>query len=144
MVAHPDDESFGLGAILDRFVTTGARASVLCFTHGEASTLHGVVGDLREIRTTELAEAAGRTLGLDVLAWTLPDDVAGHLNAEFGTAFAGRPDDAASLRIRVDRQRQLQAIRAHPSHVGPGSVLWRRLELLGDTEQLTWLLCHRP
>lgn len=46
VVAHPDDESFGLGAILDSFARSGAAVSVLCLTHGEASTLHGVSGDL--------------------------------------------------------------------------------------------------
>lgn len=63
VVAHPDDESFGLGAILSAFAGSGAEVSVLCFTHGEASTLHGVEGDLRELRAGELQEAAAR-LGL--------------------------------------------------------------------------------
>lgn len=63
VVAHPDDESFGLGAVLSTFVDEGARGSVLCFTHGEASTLHGVAGELRQIRTAELHAAAG-ALGL--------------------------------------------------------------------------------
>jgi LmbE family N-acetylglucosaminyl deacetylase len=63
VVAHPDDESFGLGAVIDRFVTAGAAVSVLCFTHGEASTLHGVDGDLATLRAGELA-AAARVLGI--------------------------------------------------------------------------------
>ena len=40
MVAHPDDETFGLGAVADSFTTGGAAVHVLCFTHGEASTLN--------------------------------------------------------------------------------------------------------
>jgi hypothetical protein len=44
VVAHPDDESFGLGAILDAFTAAGATVEVLCLTHGEASTLHGAPG----------------------------------------------------------------------------------------------------
>ncbi len=48
VVAHPDDESFGLGAVLSSFVDAGADVSVLCFTQGEASTLHGVEGDLAD------------------------------------------------------------------------------------------------
>src|SRR5512146_1948099 len=40
--AHPDDESFGLGAVLDAFGAQGTRLAVLCLTHGESSTLHGV------------------------------------------------------------------------------------------------------
>lgn len=63
VVAHPDDESFGLGAVLSTFVDGGARGGVLCFTHGEASTLHGVAGELRRIRTAEL-HCAADALGL--------------------------------------------------------------------------------
>jgi LmbE family N-acetylglucosaminyl deacetylase len=66
VVAHPDDESFGLGAILSAFAAAGSSVSVLCFTHGEASTLHGVDGDLREIRARELADAAA-CLGVDTV-----------------------------------------------------------------------------
>jgi hypothetical protein len=42
----------------------------------------------------------------------------------------------------VHRERQLQAVRAHPSQAVPGSVLWRRLELLGDREHLRWLVAE--
>lgn len=63
VVAHPDDESFGLGAVLACFVAAGADVSVLCLTRGEASTLHGVSGDLAAIRAKELEEAA-RELGI--------------------------------------------------------------------------------
>jgi LmbE family N-acetylglucosaminyl deacetylase len=206
VVAHPDDESFGLGAVLARFVARNAAPSVLCFTHGEASTLHGVDGDLRELRAAELATAAellglagvellheadgglsdvapghltravldladrtgadgllafdvtgvtghpdhiaataaavdaGRLAGLPVLGWTLPSDVAESLNVEFGASFAGRPAAQLHLVLQVERDHQLSAVRAHPSQAVPGSVLWRRLELLGDREYLTWLV----
>lgn len=205
VVAHPDDESFGLGAVLAEFVAAGATPAVLCFTHGEASTIHGVEGDLRVIRSAELAEAArllglagvdlldepdgglatvaperlaaavretaqrraadglivfdtngitghpdhqaatraaigaGGTARLPVLAWALPDEVASALNTEYGAPFAGRPPAEIDLTVRVRRDRQLDAVRAHPSQAVPGSVLWRRLELLGDVEHLVWL-----
>ncbi len=58
VVAHPDDESFGLGAVLDAFGRAGSTVTVLCFTAGEASTLHGVAGDLRALRAAELQGAA--------------------------------------------------------------------------------------
>ncbi len=56
--AHPDDESFGLGAVLAALTATGTSSSVMCFTHGEASTLGLDVGDLRLVRVGELAAAA--------------------------------------------------------------------------------------
>jgi len=58
VIAHPDDESFGLGAIIDQLTARAVPAAVLCFTHGEASTLRARPGDLRRIRTQELADAA--------------------------------------------------------------------------------------
>ena len=57
VVAHPDDESFGLGAIIDAFTRQGTAVDVLCFTQGEASTL-GASPDLAVIRAEELHAAA--------------------------------------------------------------------------------------
>ncbi len=208
VVAHPDDESFGLGAVVDRFVESGAAVSVLCFTQGEASTLHGVDGDLSQIRAAELAAAAavlgitdvrllsypdgrlrdvaigelaelvvaealarradgllvfdasgvtghpdhvrataaaldaGHQLGLGVLAWTLPNPLPSQLAAEFGTGFTGHDPSDVDVVLPVTRTHQLEAVTRHPSQAVPGSVLWRRLELLGDVEHLRWL--RRP
>jgi LmbE family N-acetylglucosaminyl deacetylase len=203
--AHPDDESFGLGAVLSAFAERGVRTSVLCLTHGEASTLGADAGDLHTIRERELSSAAGslgvgrvrllaftdgkladepiadlcsevrtaveeegadlllvldeggvtghpdhmratdaaRIVGeqdaLPVLAWTLTDEVAHRLTAEFPADFVGRPADAIDLSIEVDRTRQLEAIHCHASQANENPVLWRRLELQGDREVLRWL-----
>jgi len=205
VVAHPDDESFGLGAILDAFAEAGARVDVLCLTHGEASTLHGAPGDLASLRGAELTEAAealgvtnttlrdhpdgslgevcrtmlatevvavidsahtegllvfdsagvtghpdhmaataagllaAEMLNLPVLGWTLPEGVAAQLNQELGSSFIGHRDEDIDLRLTVDRVRQRVASRAHVSQALPSSVLWRRLDLLGDIESLRWL-----
>lgn len=207
VVAHPDDESFGLGAVLATLTAT-SRVAVLCFTHGEASTLHGAdPGDLHSIRTAELtaaaaalhltavtlldypdgslagqpaaeladavvaaaeradatalivfdpsgvtghpdhraatgaAVAAATRLGLPVLAWTLPGEVAEVLNDEFGATFHGHPASAVDIELPVDRSQQLDAIGCHRSQVVAGGVLWRRVELLGSVEHLRWI--HR-
>jgi LmbE family N-acetylglucosaminyl deacetylase len=210
VVAHPDDESFGLGAVISTFIAAGARVDVLCFTKGEASTLRGVEGDLAEIRRGELTAAArelgittvhlldypdGRltdedltelsehvleaardagsegllvfdttgitghvdhmratqaavvaapVLGLDVLAWTLPDDVAASLREMFGADFQGRPPGLIDFVIPVDRERQQSAVHCHPSQAVPSSALWERLDLLGDLEHLRWLVRQAP
>ena len=207
VVAHPDDESFGLGAVLDAFRRAGATVSVLCLTHGEASALRGVSGDLAELREREFRDAAealgvrtatlleyadgelGRAaealveevvaaaaetkaeglvvfdrtgvtghadhvaataaavraaerLELPVLGWTVPTSVARQLNEELDTTFVGSDPDVVDLAVPVDRDRQRIASLAHASQAIPTSVLWRRLELLGDVEHLRWL--HRP
>ena len=208
MLAHPDDESFGLGGVLAAFVDQATRARVLCFTHGEASTLGASAGPLGERRAAEL-EAAARVLGVDdvelhaypdgqlgqvpveeliahisdqagdaellltfdaegitahpdhvaatdaalayaagrhlpVLGWALPETVAAQLNAELATSFVGRAPGELDLSIRVDRARQRDAIACHASQSSDNPVLWRRLDLLGDTEHLRWLVSPPP
>ena len=205
VVAHPDDESFGLGAVLSAFTDAGADVKVFCFTHGEASTLHGVAGDLNQVRAEELADAgailgvtttmakgyadgtlastcptrmagdvldaarsfapdglcvfdpsgvtghpdhaaasaaalsAADVLDLPVVGWTLPAAVAKALNDERGTAFTGHRDDEVDFVVHVARDRQYAAAAAHVSQALPTSVLWRRLDLLGDVEALRCL-----
>lgn len=204
VVAHPDDESFGLGAILDGFARQGADVSVLCLTKGEASTL-GNHADLSQVRAQELRDAAkelgigsavlldyrdgllsdvvekiltaevfrevrdrpvdgllvfdpsgltghpdhvaatgaalaaAQKLDLPVLGWTIPVEVADTLNVEFKAGFIGHRDDEVDVVIEVDRDRQRSASLCHESQAVPGSVLWRRLELLGNSEYLRWL-----
>jgi N-acetylglucosamine malate deacetylase 2 len=58
VIAHPDDASLGLGAILDAFVFAGVDVEVLCLTHGQAWTLEGAPGDLAALRGAEQASAA--------------------------------------------------------------------------------------
>ena len=205
VVAHPDDESFGLGAIIDTFVRAGSAVHVLCLTRGEASTLGGENEDLGGVRRrelqqagaalgvahaelltfpdgglanvpeTELADVVRRALrdhrpagllvfdpdgitghpdhqtatriatkvateaGLPVLAWSLPREVADQVNAELGTGFAGHAPDELDIALPCDRTTQRVAVLAHATQAVPGSPLWRRLELLGDTEWLRWL-----
>ena len=67
VVAHPDDESFGLGAIIDRMTSAGAAVHVLCYTRGEASTLNQTGADLLRQRARELRQA-GAALGVSTVA----------------------------------------------------------------------------
>jgi LmbE family N-acetylglucosaminyl deacetylase len=125
-VAHPDDESFGLGALLSALASEDRAVRVLCFTHGEASTV-GAHLELGAIRHTELEDAA-QALGVggvvlhDLPDGGLEDQAAGTLDAmieaqlERGTAaivtfepngVTGHPDhraaSAAALRVANDR-----------------------------------------
>jgi LmbE family N-acetylglucosaminyl deacetylase len=112
--AHPDDESFGLGAVLHAFAASGTQLAVLCFTHGEASTLHGVDGDLNTIRAAELA-GASRHLGVGRVE--LLDHPDGALAAQPREALVGRVVDLAA---DVDADELLVfddgGITGHPDH----------------------------
>ncbi len=97
VVAHPDDESFGLGGVLGLLVDHGIAVDVLCLSHGEASTL-GAAEDLGEVRERELRHAAA-VLGVDrVWLHGLPD---GHL-ATHGERIAYLVDRAVAGRDRAE------------------------------------------
>jgi LmbE family N-acetylglucosaminyl deacetylase len=92
VVAHPDDETFGLGAVIGALVTGGAVVHVLCYTHGEASTLNETHADLHRARESELRQA-GAELG--VASVTLLDYPDGRLAETDPAELAARAAAAA-------------------------------------------------
>jgi N-acetyl-1-D-myo-inositol-2-amino-2-deoxy-alpha-D-glucopyranoside deacetylase len=67
VLAHPDDESFGLGGTLALYARKGYDVSLVCATRGEVGTVDAEhmrgYKDIADMRTAELACAAG-LLGL--------------------------------------------------------------------------------
>lgn len=61
VVAHPDDESFELGAVVDAFTAAGSEVNVLCLTEGDAAAGQGAAPS--RARRDQLA-AASRALGV--------------------------------------------------------------------------------
>lgn len=132
--AHPDDESFGLGAVLSHLVAQGTVTRALCFTHGEASTL-GPAADLGSLRAAELA-AAGAVLGLTgttlldypdgALAAAPLAELAGHVEREAAAA-------GADLLVVFDEA----GITGHPDHRRATAAALEAAERL-DLAVLAW------
>lgn len=81
VVAHPDDESFGLGGLIGAFAEAGSEVTVECLTRGESSTLGAADVDLAAIRSGELGVAARRLGVADIALHDLPDGrLARHLS----------------------------------------------------------------
>jgi len=104
--------------------------------------LTGVTGHPDHAHATAAATRAADTLDLPVLGWTVPGTVAATLRDEHGAPFDGYHETEIDLVVTVDRSLQSKAVECHPSQAVPGSVMWRRIELLGDREHLRWL--RRP
>jgi LmbE family N-acetylglucosaminyl deacetylase len=68
--AHPDDETFAIGATLAGYSDSGVRCSLYCATDGDAGRSSGVPvssrAELATVRRAEL-EAACKILGVDLL-----------------------------------------------------------------------------
>jgi N-acetylglucosamine malate deacetylase 2 len=93
VIAHPDDESFGLGAVIDRLAAAGAGVHILCYTHGGASTLNQTHADLHRARGTKLREAAAELGAARVTLLDYPD---GGLDGTPAAELAGHVTDAAA------------------------------------------------
>lgn len=135
VVAHPDDESSGLGAVLEELITHGARASVLCFTRGGASTLHGSPGELAVTRSQEM-HGASAALGVsrvelhdypDGNLGAVPlDELAGHILRLIGEE---RPShlmvfDLGGVTRHPDHHRATQAALAAAGVAGLPVLAW--------------------
>ena len=114
VVAHPDDESFGLGAIISQMTATGAAAHILCDTHGEASTLNENRADLDTEREVELRHASTQLAAASVTLLGYPD---GGLAAIQPTALAAHAVELA-VRHRPDGLLVVDdtGVTSHPDH----------------------------
>src|SRR5262245_14074150 len=112
VVAHPDDETFGLGALLSNLASEGREVRVLCFTHGEASTI-GATDALGEIRGRELF-AAARVLGVGPV--TLLDYPDGGLAAIADVELDTRIDEWLTTEVAAVIVLEPQGVTGHPDH----------------------------
>lgn len=111
IVAHPDDESFGLGAVLSTLVDAGASVALVCLTHGEASTL-GARADLGVVRDLEL-RAAAVELGLaDVTLFDHPDGRLAEVDHDELVAVVEEHLAGVDLVVAFDTQ----GVTGHPDH----------------------------
>ena len=112
--AHPDDESFGLGAVIAALTERGDTVNVLCFTRGEASTL-GVDGDdLVSVRAAELA-AAGAALGVErVEMLDYPDGALSEVDLDELAGHVGRVAEVVGARSLLVFDHG--GVTGHPDH----------------------------
>jgi LmbE family N-acetylglucosaminyl deacetylase len=108
---------------------------VLCFTHGEASTLHGVGGDLNAVRAAEL-DCAGRVLGVERVV--LLDHADGGLADVRDVALAAEAErtarevsatlllvfDEGGVTGHPDHQRATEAARVAGARLGLPVLAW--------------------
>jgi LmbE family N-acetylglucosaminyl deacetylase len=136
--AHPDDESFGLGAVLDTFAAQGAAVSLLCFTDGAASTLGADGSPLQQRRADELRCAAA-ALGLDRVQ--MGDHPDGHL-CEIAIADLAAEVTEVATRVGADLLVVFDdgGITGHPDHV---CATRAALEATPALPVLAWALAER-
>jgi LmbE family N-acetylglucosaminyl deacetylase len=136
--AHPDDESFGLGAVISTLVDRGATVDLVSLTRGEASTLGASAVDLADARGHELMAAAAE-LGIgEVHLFDHPD---GHLST---VALADLAADIQPLAAGRDLLLVFDegGITGHPDHIHATSSAMAVADRL-DLPVVAWTLDHR-
>ena len=114
VVAHPDDESFGLGALLSTFEASGAEPAVLCFTPGEASALQA-----SPVTCSQCARRSciGQPTCLGIDGVDLRDEPNGGLAARGQETLAAAVRDAVTRRVCDGMVAfDLGGVTGHPDH----------------------------
>ncbi len=125
VVAHPDDETFGLGAVLSAFVDAGTGVAVVSFTRGEASTLGESEADLARLREQEF-RAAAAVLRIEVAAICHhPDGGLADVELEKLGSILDDHADGVELVLVFDED----GITGHPDHrrATEAAVAWARV-----------------
>lgn len=145
-LAHPDDESFGLGGTLALYARRGVQVHLAVGTGGEAGTVapEFLRGDrtVSQVRQAEL-DCAARTLGLaSVIHLGFRDSgMAGSADNRHPEALAAAPVDQVAARlVREIRRIRPQVILTHdprggyghPDHVAMHRAALRAFHLAAD------------
>lgn len=150
ILAHPDDESFGMGGTLARYADEGVEVHLLCATGGENGTvdpelLNGYAS-IAELREHELRCAAEK-LGLASVT------MGGYRDSGMaGTEANEHPDCLIVQPVEVVARHFAQVIRKvrpqvvvthdpiggykHPDHIACNRAALRAFDLAGDPEAL--------
>lgn len=133
VIAHPDDEAFGMAGTLAKYSAAGARTALVCATRGEAGQSTGLAATreaLAALRSEELRCSAA-TLGVDELILLDYSDGGGErwdldaLAAELAAAARRIGPDVV---ITFDDQ----GITRHPDHMAVHRAVRLALEAAAD------------
>ena len=158
VLAHPDDESFGMGGTLALYARQGVQTHLVCATRGEAGSLDEDClegfASVAERRESELRCAAG-ILGLAGVYFLGYRDsgMAGSPDNQHPNALVAQPIEQVSARIvRHIRELQPQVVVTfdpiggykHPDHIAIHNATVLAFKLAGDTTFQNGLPPYQP
>jgi LmbE family N-acetylglucosaminyl deacetylase len=158
VLAHPDDESFGMGGTLTRYASEGAEVHLICATRGEAGEvdqefLEGF-DSIADLRVSEL-KCAVQKLGIEPVHLLNYRDsgMTGSLDNHNPEAFINAPLDQVAGEI-VDLIREIKPDVVltfdpvggyrHPDHIHVHDATVMAFDLAGDPNHKSALDPHQP
>lgn len=156
--AHPDDESFGCGGMIARYVADGAEVSLICATNGDVGTVSpekmNGYSSIPELRLAELA-CASEVLGFNQVV-TLGYRDSGMMHSETSqdpTCLWQAPREAVARRVvEVIREIRPQVVitfnkyggYGHPDHIAIQRATEDAFHLAGKTDYETGQSAYQP
>ena len=152
--AHPDDESFGLGGLIAKYVKAGIQVDLICATNGDVGTidpelLEGYASHA-ELRLSEL-DCASALLGLtNVVKLNYKDS--GMMGSEFNqdpdclwATYAREPETVTRRVVEVLRELRPQVVitfnkyggYGHPDHIAIQQATVEAFKLVNDPDYVT-------
>lgn len=132
VLAHPDDESFGMGGTLAKYAAGGARVVLICATLGEVGIKNMAPAEVARIRKAEL-DAARRTLGIAEVY------LLGYMDGKVAEVDeTAALNDISSLLVQLRPQIVItfgpDGITGHPDHVAVHHFTTLAFDRYADTE----------
>lgn len=159
--AHPDDESFGLGAVIAKYVQEGVDVFLICATNGDAGTVSDEMlngyNSIAELRLAEL-DCASQKLGFKQV-FTLGYRDSGMMGQEANQEtdclwyqWHQQPDTIVNRVVDVIREIQPQVIitfnryggYGHPDHIAIQQATTQAFNLAGNSDFVTDHLPYQP
>jgi LmbE family N-acetylglucosaminyl deacetylase len=156
--AHPDDESFGNGGLIAKYVAEGVDVHLICATDGDAGTIPDEMKDeydtVRELRLAEL-DCAAETLGIKQVhqfgyhdSGMMQNDQKDQPDALWYN-WNNHPDQVLRQVVDVIREVKPQVILTfdryggygHPDHIAIQQATTQAFDLAGDE---TYITDHPP
>jgi LmbE family N-acetylglucosaminyl deacetylase len=156
--AHPDDESFGLGALIAKYVARGVEVYLICATNGDVGTVRPELmngySSVAELRLAEL-DAAAKLLGLKevILLGYRDSGMMGSESSKDPACLWQQPQSEVTRRVvEVMRDVQPQVVitfnryggYGHPDHIAIQRATVDAFALAGDPLYETGQPPYRP
>lgn len=156
--AHPDDESFGLGALIAKYVAAGVQVDLICATNGEAGEIAPEYlekhGSAKAVRIAELDEAARILCLTNVIKLGYKDSgmMGSAANEDPDCLWQADPDEVTRKVVEVIRDLKPQVVitfnkyggYGHPDHIAIQKAATRAYALASDPGYITGQAIYKP